>query len=616
MNSRQNLVAILLLTILIGMQTQSEVSAQIQITRRWKTSGTIESLQPGQVSIRDKDGKSLSFKIQDETQDAIVLSGVSSRLKFPATIEVVGIQELEKLTPGQIVRLEAMISRLGRVKTAVDTLTVVDQGGVELGVEPQREFTRENPEVSAVITAEVGQLRRGRLQVNLPRSTVARSGKLTIPVSPETQVCVIGNRMKNIKPGDIVTEMTAVELSTGDLAIEQLKIEIAQRDFAGEDLGLAAKYRRFSDDPSPPRDVRSRNFLLHTDISDRQAQILLDKLELMIDLISKYYQAPPTQIIECYVVRDLSQWPNGSIDAGGAAKIARGEGVTMSRRLGQNTRSLVYSCDKHGVVQHEAVHAYCAQTFGSTGPTWYSEGMAEMGQYWKPDQLEVRIDPFVITYLQEADPKHMLEIVAAGQITGDSWQAYAWRWALCHLLANNPNYTDRFRALGPAMMKGQPASFESVYGAVANEISFEYDRFVEQVGNGYRADLAAWQWGRKFVPLRIERRASCDVAAAGGWQATGFQVEQGWFVEVETEGEWQVAEANDSIDAAGEENGRGRLIGVIFRDFELSEPFELGGQQKVKIPADGDLYVRCQDDWTSLGDNSGSVKLTLKRVTN
>ena len=25
--------------------------------------------------------------------------------------------------------------------------------------------------------------------------------------------------------------------------------------------------------------------------------------------------------------------------------------------------------------------------------------------------------------------REMLDIVAAGQITGDSWQAYAWRWA-------------------------------------------------------------------------------------------------------------------------------------------------------------------------------------------
>ena len=48
-------------------------------------------------------------------------------------------------------------------------------------------------------------------------------------------------------------------------------------------------------------------------------------------------------------------------------------------------------------------------------------------------------------------------------------------------------------------MSEQPGvSFESVYGPVAREISFEYDLFVRQLDNGYRPDLCAWQWDRKF----------------------------------------------------------------------------------------------------------------------
>ena len=111
-----------------------------------------------------------------------------------------------------------------------------------------------------------------------------------------------------------------------------------------------------------------------------------------------------------------------------------------------------------------------------------------MGAYWKQGQLEVDIQPGVINYLTNAPPKKMLDIVAAGQVTGDSWQAYAWRWALCHLLANNPNYSDRLKGLGVAMMSGRKASFEATYGDVAEHISFEYDQFVKNFGNGYRAE--------------------------------------------------------------------------------------------------------------------------------
>ena len=167
----------------------------------------------------------------------------------------------------------------------------------------------------------------------------------------------------------------------------------------------------------------------------------------MIVLVSNYFGRAPSGILECYVVRDLQQWPPGLIPPEGVAKISEPAGVTLSVRAGNMAKSIVYSCDKVGVVQHEAVHAYCQQTFGDTGPTWYAEGVAEMGHYWNKDQLAVEIDPVVINYLKNSPPKKMLDIVAAGQITGDSWQAYAWRWALCHLLCNNPNYAGRFKAL-------------------------------------------------------------------------------------------------------------------------------------------------------------------------
>jgi len=61
-------------------------------------------------------------------------------------------------------------------------------------------------------------------------------------------------------------------------------------------------------------------------------------------------------------------------------------------------RATVYSCDDHNIVQHEAVHAFCMMALGSTGPTWYSEGMAEMGKYWRPKDVSVNIDPNTISF--------------------------------------------------------------------------------------------------------------------------------------------------------------------------------------------------------------------------
>src|SRR4029079_2397983 len=140
------------------------------------------------------------------------------------------------------------------------------------------------------------------------------------------------------------------------------------------------------------------------------------------------------------------------------AKIASDAGVTITETLRMSdksiSKSVVYAIADHGTPQHEAVHAYCGQTFGNTGPLWYAEGMAEMGQYWRKGDASVHCRGPVIEYLRSTAPKSIANIVEVGQFTGDPWENYAWRWALCHLLANNSNYRDRFRPMGLAFLAG------------------------------------------------------------------------------------------------------------------------------------------------------------------
>src|SRR5204863_1301611 len=137
-------------------------------------------------------------------------------------------------------------------------------------------------------------------------------------------------------------------------------------------------------------------------------------------------------IIECYVVKDLRKWPAGAIDPVGLESIEDGAGVTVTRTMSQGgaflAKATVYAIADRGTPQHEAVHAYCGQAFGRTGPLWYSEGMAEMGQYWRANDASVNAHPLVIRYLRSSRPKSLNEIVNSREYTGDSWQNYAWRW--------------------------------------------------------------------------------------------------------------------------------------------------------------------------------------------
>jgi hypothetical protein len=238
-----------------------------------------------------------------------------------------------------------------------------------------------------------------------------------------------------------------------------------------------------------------------------------------------------------------------------------------------------------------------------------------MGQYWKKDQRAVDVDPVAIDYLKSGPPQKMLDIVAAGQITGDSWRAYAWRWALCHLLANNPNYSDRFKALGVGMMTDQAgATFENVYGPVAREISFEYDFFVRHLDNGYRTDLCAWQWNRKFQYLRPTGHVGTKVLARYGWQASGIKLKAGESYDCAAKGTWRTSEDGAEVDADGAPTGRGRLVAILMNEDRLGEPFSLGSRASFVAPSDGDLYLRCRDDWNRISDNDGSLTAYFRRT--
>ncbi len=376
-----------------------------------------------------------------------------------------------------------------------------------------------------------------------------------------------------------------------------------------------------------PADYKSEHFLIHTDLSSKEARDLLKKLETMLELISHYWDRPPAGVIECFVVRNLAKWPPSMLDPAGRAKIAEGAGVTFTesqtftgpggRPLRLLSTSVVFAAADHGTPQHEAVHAYCGQTFGTAGPLWYAEGMAEMGQYWNKDDPSVHIPPVVLQYIRSSRPQSLREIVdtnSARSFTGDSWQNYAWRWALCHLLANNTNYRDRFRPLGLGFLSGQKVSFQDTYGAMADEISFEYLFFVEHVDQGYRADLCSWDWKKKFKPLFGSAPVTAKVVAGHGWQPSGVTCTAGDQYEFAAPGTWQIGKQAKDVTADGNAHGEGRLVGVLMHDFQLGQAFDLGSSGTFTAPADGKLYLRCQDRWNELADNKGAITVKLKRA--
>jgi hypothetical protein len=596
---------------------------QVSVVEQFAIEGTVESVAGGRVTVRDAVGQRHEVRVQPQGERGVALAD-GRLLEFPATVRVTGGFDVAKLKPGQVVTFAGRLNRLGKSDGELAAITLIDATGATIGVTMPAEPEKAAEFAACTVTAAVKSAAKGRLVIELPQDKAFhRKTVLAFKVAEDAATRLESGDLKRIEPGATVTRLEAVRLSSGDIVAKTLVVETAAAAAVKEkgDEKLANKYRALSDEPKQePRLVRSAHFAFLTDVSDREAKIIIDKLERMAGLLEKYFGRGPAGPIEGFIVRDLAVFPPGTLtEAAGVAKIREGAGVCFNLRLGNQRKATLYSCADHGVIQHECTHGFCHMTFGSTGPTWLAEGVAELGNYWKEGEPAVDVEPGVMGYLQKAQPKRgLLEIAVPGRTPSGTWQDYAWRWALCHMLAFNPNYADRFRPLAIALMEEQPGvSFESVYGPVAKQVSFEYDQFLRHVGNGYRADLAAWPWKARFRKPQGEASLKATIKAQAGWQASGLEVERAAGYACEATGTWRTAAAGEPCTAAGDAAGRGRLEAAVLAEtdagFTLSDPFALGEKETFSAPAAGRLVLRCADDWTQLGDNDGEVEVTLRR---
>ena len=594
-------------------------SSQLIVQETISIRGTVESVSGDVLVVKDEAGKAHSVRVQSPDKQSVRLAG-GQFLRSPANIVVAGSYAVDELQPGQNIRFRCNLNKQGRTSDEVSEISLVTSKGQPNGIKVIQAGTKPSDYSACEIVAQFSRTTNGRLVIKLPaKNGFTRKSTLSIPLAKNATVGFKSNDIDRAGPGATVTKLRAVRLNTGDVVAKNIEIKVTSKTTAGGesvDDGALAKYRHLSDEPQKPRLIRSQHYAFMTDISDRQARIILDKLETMIVLLSKYFGQAPNGVVEGFIVGDLNRWPAGLLtEPAGVAKIKSQAGICFNTSLGSRRRAVLYSCDNHGVIQHECTHGFCHLAFGSTGPTWLAEGLAEMGQYWKLGQQAVDINPRVIAYLQGSTPKRkLLEIAVPGRVDSGTWRDYAWRWALCHLLANNPNYADRFKPLAIALMRKQEgASFEAVYGPTAQQLSFEYAFFLKTLDNGYRADLCAWQWNRRFAVLTGRRQSQAKVSAGLGWQATGVQLEQGTSYDLAAVGNWKIAKDGGEYSANGDGAGRGKLMAVIFKDFKLSEPFPIGKSKSFVSPTDGQLFLRCQDDWNKLADNSGELTVHIRR---
>ena len=404
---------------------------------------------------------------------------------------------------------------------------------------------------------------------------------------------------------------------------------------------------------SPVIVYQDGRLILHTDLPPSAAHATLGKMKRTLRFVEKHWRRRLRGSLECYVAEDASRWPDQAfphplarvwIECIGGATVSEQAPASHAGRV----KATLYASTRPGAAAHEIVHAYCCQTFGQSGPDWYNEGLATVVGFGGRDGQGVQCPLEVLATLRQESPQTVRQLVqhqpftsathdalaqmvagrgsARGQVPISCWtsadaenltamrKAYDRSWSLCYLLLHDPNYQSQFRRLGTTYLTGHRPSYQQTFGAVHQELAFDYRAFMQHVDMGYRVDLCSWEWHKRFRPLEWNGSRSRTIKAARGYQATGVEVVGGQRYHYAAQGNWSMSSDACSTDANGATDGSGRLEAVVMHAYQLSEPFELGTSGRFLAPVSGHLYVRCRDCWNQLADNRGTLKVTFSRV--
>lgn len=292
------------------------------------------------------------------------------------------------------------------------------------------------------------------------------------------------------------------------------------------------------------------------------------------------------------------------------------------------------------LVLHEATHAFMFAAFGTCGPPWYMEGMAELlGTH---SLIDGRLTLGAFPAAPDDVPgwgriRMVREAVAAGRslavddilaYTDDAYlvnEPYAWCWALAAFLDGHPRYRDRFRQLPGELKVGDfNRRVRQLFAADWPELNDEWRVFVHDLDFGYdlarsAIDFAAGEplAGKQTVTVRTDR----------GWQASGVRLAAGKTYRLTASGRYQVARQPRPwwCEPGGVTiryvDGRplGMLLAAIVPE-EISPEAAEGFLSPVAVglgatltPAEsGTLYLRINDRSSGLADNAGALETTIE----
>jgi hypothetical protein len=204
-------------------------------------------------------------------------------------------------------------------------------------------------------------------------------------------------------------------------------------------------------------------------------------------------------------------------------------------------------------------------------------------------------------------------------------ESYAWSWAFCRFLASHPRYRDRFQQLGRELgAKPFEDEFDRQFGTDAAFLEAEWLMFAEHIMPSFDFERSAIQFltGKPTAGGNQTAR----IYATQGWQSSGVWVEPKQRFEITTSGRVVLAQTSKPWESEANgisirfANGQplGRLMACVFpagdprtaAEAMLIE-YPLGNRTTFESPIAGTVYLRVNDAWSELADNSGDFNVTF-----
>lgn len=392
----------------------------------------------------------------------------------------------------------------------------------------------------------------------------------------------------------------------------------------------------------------SRRLILYSDIDPESSESLPGIVDQAFDAWEKYFgPLPPARDgsdyqLTGFIMREQSPFRTAGLLPVHLPPFAHGK--HDAQQFWMNDADSEYY--RRHLMIHEATHCFMQSMGGTTRdvPVWYLEGMAEhFATHSAQDDGTIRFgvmpdikENFIgfgrIPMIQRAvEDVRLLSVDQIRQLQPDDFvqrnESYAWAWALCHWLDSHPKYQQPFRQLGGEyVVNGFAPTFAELFTDDLADLDAAWTLFARHLCYGFDFAAAAIDLqDAKMVPMQNGLQEFV-VSANRGWQPSPWSVNKGSSYRVNTAGRTVLAHSPKPWASEPQgitiryNEGRpiGRLLGVVISEpdpqtgrRDVSETLDLGRSGEFKAPIDGTLYLRVNDFWNELADNTGQYTVSL-----